>query len=595
MRYLFVWVICLWSVCPVRAEPGRAPGDSPRDSLQQLGMFMQTARRDYPSAIACFRQMLVLDIRGGQYKNTLSDYGEMLNLYFYLGDYLNAMKTTLEGFALAESHSDSMQMARYDNILGYIYEKQGDMGQSAFYYNRYLRWSETVRDKLYIADAYNDIGGLQVSGGHFSDALVSLFKAHALYDQIKDTDRVVYTTYKISQAYKGMRNYRLALVYAAQTLAHVVRAHTCNEYDEAGYYINAGDIYRGLSDLPDAERMTREGLTLSQLICHREDILAALQGLVGIFALQHRYDSAFVYYTHFSALRDSLSSEVSRRQITEIHERYALDKKDKEIQLQKEQLARQRLQRNVLLVAVPSLIAFGILLYNRRRLKQRADDEVRLNRQRSDLFGTIIATQDGERKRIAQDIHDTLGSILSAIKLNLSRLDGPAVTFSPDQAQAYMASLDLLDQASVELRNIARNIMPAGLSKIGLPAALKGLLDNLGASSSLKINYNVHGLEERLPEALEISLYRVLLELINNVIKHARATQLTIQLIRYPTYINIVVEDNGIGLDAPPGIAQGKGMGMNNIMSRINYLKGTIDIDSKRGAGTTVWIDVPCS
>ena len=157
------------------------------------------------------------------------------------------------------------------------------------------------------------------------------------------------------------------------------------------------------------------------------------------------------------------------------------------------------------------------------------------------------------------------------------------------------ASLRLLDQASVELRNIARNIMPAGLSKIGLPAAVKGLLDTLGTSPGLTINYNVHGLEERLPEPLEISLYRVLLELINNVIKHAQATRLTIQLIRYPTYINIVVEDNGIGLDLLPGMGQAKGMGMNNIISRISYLKGTIDIDSKRGAGTTVLIDVPCT
>ncbi|WP_394346396.1 sensor histidine kinase [Dinghuibacter silviterrae] len=179
---------------------------------------------------------------------------------------------------------------------------------------------------------------------------------------------------------------------------------------------------------------------------------------------------------------------------------------------------------------------------------------------------------------------------MSAAKLSLSRLD--KTSFTPSQVQAYQTSLELLDQAAAELRNIARNIMPAGLSKIGLPAAVKGLLDTLGSGPGLSINFNTHGLEERLPEALEISLYRVILELINNVIKHARATRLTVQLIRHPTYINIVVEDDGIGLDPQPGAV--KGIGLNSIISRISYLKGTIDIDSKRGAGTTVLIDIPC-
>ena len=603
MRYLSMLVIFLWlfleggRVLSQGSLPsgGEDHADSLRDNYERLGAFLQVTRRDYPGAIACFQKILALDKSLHRYKLTLDDYQAILNLYFYLGDYPSAMKTTLEGLALVESKADSLQMARYYNTLGFIYERQGDTSQSAYYYNLYLHWSETVRNNRYIADAFDDIAGLQIAARHFPEALSSLFKAYALYSEVQDTDRRVYTAYRISQAYKGMGNYRQALVYASKTMDYVEAANGYNEYDKAGYYINAGEIYEGLHDLGNAERTTRKGLILSQSIQHRENVLAAWQTLAGIFAQQHRYDSAYAYYTLFASLRDSLANDVSRRQIAEIHERYAVDKKDKEIELQKEQLARQSLQRNILLVSTLFLVALIVLLYNRRRLKQRADYEASLNRQRNELFGTIIAAQDGERKRIAQDIHDTLGSILSAAKLNLSRLDGDPSALTPEQTQAYQASLRLLDQASVELRNIARNIMPAGLSKIGLPAAVKGLLDTLGTSPGLTINYNVHGLEERLPEPLEISLYRVLLELINNVIKHAQATRLTIQLIRYPTYINIVVEDNGIGLDLLPGMGQAKGMGMNNIISRISYLKGTIDIDSKRGAGTTVLIDVPCT
>jgi signal transduction histidine kinase len=581
MRYLFCLWLCLWSVW-AHAQEGAVPADSLRARYIRAGVFLQTVRRDYPGALVYYQQMLALDKARHAYKLTLDDYNTILNLYFYMGDYPNAMKTTLEGLALVEGQADSFQMARYYNIQGFIYEKLGDTSQSAYYYNLYLRQSERAHNKSFTADAFDDIGGLQVSGGHYEEALSSLSKAYELYDQVQDTDRLVYTAFKISQAYKGMGKYKQALVYAKRTLSWVDASHIYNEYDKAGYYINAGDIYRGLSDLGNAERMIRQGLVLSQSIQHRENVMEASLALSDIFALKHRYDSAFAYYKQYASLRDSLSNAESRRQIAEMHERYVVDKKDKEIQ-------QKSLERNIFLISTLLLVAFILLLYSRRRLKLRAEREARLNRQKSELFGTIMSVQDGERKRIAQDIHDTLGSILSAAKLSLSRLDKTGLT--PVQVQAYQTSLELLDQAAAELRNIARNIMPAGLSKIGLPAAVKGLLDTLGSSPGLSINFHTHGLDERLPEALEISLYRVILELINNVIKHARATRLTVQLVRHPAYINIVVEDDGIGLDPQPV----NGIGLNSIISRINYLKGSIDIDSKRGAGTTVLIDIPCT
>lgn len=592
--YRFIVYLCLAFWTPPVFSQGEVPVDSLRARYVRLGMFMQITRRDYPSALAYYQKMLDLDKAHDRYRQTIDDYNTILNLYFYTGDYPGAMKVTLEGLALVEQKADSFQVARYWNILGYIYEKTGDTSQSAYYYNLYLRQSEKVRNSRFIADANDDIGGLQLAGGRFRDALGSFSKAHALYYQIGDTDRLVYTAFRISQAYTGLGDYPRALSYAEAALPYVEAGRPCyNEYDKAGYYIKIGEIYQGLADYAKAEGMTRKGLILSESIQHREDVLAAWQGLAGIFARERRYDSAFTYLARFSALRDSLSSEVSRGQIAEIHERYAVDKKDREIGLQREQLDRQKTERNVFLLSSLPLVAIILLLYNRRRLKQRADYERRLNRQRGDLLGAVIEAQDGERKRIAQDIHDTLGSMLSAVKLNLSRLEADTQVLSREQTLAYQTGIRLLDQASTELRNIARNIMPAGLSKIGLPAAVKGFLDTLGASPGLAITYNVHGLDQRLPEALEISLYRILMELINNVIRHAKATQLTIQLIRHPTYVNIVVEDNGIGLElssaGPP-----RGMGMSNIISRINYLKGTIDIDAKRGTGTTVLIDVPC-
>jgi signal transduction histidine kinase len=577
-------VLCLcWLLTggPILFSQQRGGG---KDGLIDSAMYFQEVKRDYPTALTFYRRALALDEAEHEpYCRILGDYAAILNVYFYLGDYPGAMEMVLQKLAVAEDHHDSLQMARSYNTIGFIYYRQGNISKSEVYYSLYLT----------LADAYANMADIGVARGHYGEALSSLFKAYQLYGQLEDTERVVHTAYKISKVYKDMQAYGKALEYAIMTLKDIGTTRY-NEYDRASYYINAGNIYKDLAENDSAVRMTRQGLLVARSIRHREDIIDAWHTLADIYALQHRYDSAYFYYNLYSGLKDSVSNEKSRMEIEEIHEHYAADKKDKEIALQKEQLARQNLLKNILIFSSISLIAFILLLYNRRRLKQRANYEVKLNRQRSDLFGAIIMAQENERKRIAQDIHDTLGSMLSAAKLNLSGLDADKAPFTAEQALKYRASLKLLDEVSAEMRNIAFNLMPAGLSKIGLPAAVKGLLDTLATPSGMTINYSVYGFERRLTEELEISVYRILLELINNVIKHSRATLLTVQLIRYPDYINVVVEDDGIGFDERGAAGQVKGMGLGNILSRVKYLKGGLDIDSKEGAGTTVVIEIPC-
>jgi two-component system NarL family sensor kinase len=578
--------------------------------LTQLGLFSELIKRDYPAAVSEYLQALALDEAEDRYGKTVTDLSQILNLYFYMGDYPDAMKIATRGLALAETRHDTAQIAKYCNTIGFIYCRQGNTAASGKYFDLYLDMSRAAKDSLLMADAYNSIGETRLAERRFWEALSPFFQAYRLYDRLRRSERLAYTSYKISEAYKQMHDYDQALVYSARTLKYVEIAGY-NKYDKACYLINAGDIYKDISRLQEAVTMTSQGLAIAQTIRHREDILDAWHTLSGIYALQHRWDSAYVYYTLYSTLKDSISNENSRREIEEIHERYAADKKDREILLQKEQLARQTLWKNIFIFSALFGIVIVLLLYNRRRLKQRAAYEARLSQQQNDYFYAVIQAQDDERKRIAQDLHDTLGSILSAAKLNLSALgDQPPFTivqhqppfmiaqrqpsFTIAQHERYRMSLTLMDEAVTELRNIAQNLMPASLSRIGLPAAVRGLVDNISPSSGLKINYSTYGLEERLPEAMEISIYRILLELIHNAIRHSGADLLTIQLIRYPRHINIVVEDNGTGFDQEVIAAgHGKGMGMSNIRSRVGYLKGTLEIDSRPGAGTTTVIEVP--
>lgn len=337
-------------------------------------------------------------------------------------------------------------------------------------------------------------------------------------------------------------------------------------------------------------------------IAHNKDTRDAYRALSLTYAGMGKYDSAYVYNVLYNRLKDSIIIERSRREIEEIHTSFEVARKDREIALLHQQqrisrveIARQHIIKNALLLLSLLLGVMILLLYNRRQLQQKNRLQAERNKYHDQLFNIVVTVEDKERKRIAQDIHDSLGSLLSAAKLKLSALDDTKHLLSPAQQQKYETAIFLLDDAVVELRNISHNIMPASLSRLGLIPALTNLFDNLSSSGPL-ISFTSHGFGQRLEETTEISIYRIILELVNNVIKHAAATRCTVQLIRYEDHINTIVEDNGKGFKDSNKLyrSNAMGMGMGNILSRVEYLKGTLEIDSKPYRGTTVIIDVPC-
>ena len=148
-----------------------------------------------------------------------------------------------------------------------------------------------------------------------------------------------------------------------------------------------------------------------------------------------------------------------------------------------------------------------------------------------------------------------------------------------------------MDTTSSEARKISHNLMPGALVKFGLVEALQDFCNNISTSNSLKIEFQSFGIEKRLPEAMEIMIYRIVQELINNTIKHASASEAIVQLMGSEKGLHLTVEDNGIGFD--PEKLKNPGVGINNIRSRVEYLNGILEYDSEIGVGTTVNVEVP--
>ena len=161
---------------------------------------------------------------------------------------------------------------------------------------------------------------------------------------------------------------------------------------------------------------------------------------------------------------------------------------------------------------------------------------------------------------------------------------------TPDNMVVFERSLDMIDTSIQELRRVAHNMMPEILLKYGLDEAVKEYCNKINATGLIKINYQSHGLENRVEKTEEIIVYRIIQELLNNILKHSGATEGFVQLVRQENRLNIVVEDNGRGFEVEHA-ANKKGAGLSNIRSRVDYLKGQLEIHSEPGKGTLVNIE----
>jgi signal transduction histidine kinase len=202
----------------------------------------------------------------------------------------------------------------------------------------------------------------------------------------------------------------------------------------------------------------------------------------------------------------------------------------------------------------------------------------------------LMQAQDNERKRIASDLHDSLGSLLSSVRLRFNGLQHEFFQKVPEKAQRFNDSLKLLDEAIHELREISHNMLPVSLSRFGLRSALQTFVAQVNASGQLNVDLQILGLEARLPEEMEVRVYRICQELVQNVIKHAQATTLRIQIILHNDSLNVTVEDNGVGLMKD---SMHRGFGFSTIQSNVDLFKGTFGIESQPGKGCLVLIDLP--
>ncbi|MCP9770720.1 sensor histidine kinase [Lacihabitans sp. LS3-19] len=523
------------------------------------------------------------------------------------GRYFSLINNALKVLTYADKNSDWQYYAFCLRSVGGAYLWLEKPKEALEYYNSFFSFSKnrvnqkfsTVHSKSLktlsttINDAYTEIGIVNIKLlNEGKKALENFEIASKRYAAIKDSFGLAYLgSYKALALEKFLRNKEAET--GLDFSINYLKNHN-GEYLLGDAYNNASQYYLKLKNFDKAE----EYALLARNIAEKTGVFFSIRDankiLYEINKADGRYKDALEHHILYSAIKDSMSEVNFEDKMKVI--RYEFDTENQKQELEKKILENQKknyLIYSLLFGMVAALVIGFIVIRNMNYKRKLTEKEMERLQQERQLLATnsVLKGQEEERSRLARDLHDGLGGLLSGIKLNLSSIPGNVV-LSNQNAQVFSKTITQLDNAITELRRVAHSMLPESLLKFGLKDAISDYCEGINQAGKLKIHFQTFGLDGfNLEQSTEITLYRIIQELLNNVIKHAEASEAFVQIVRTEGTLTITVEDDGKGFDSSK-LRELKGIGINNIENRVEYLKGKMEIQTESGKGTSTIIEI---
>jgi signal transduction histidine kinase len=370
----------------------------------------------------------------------------------------------------------------------------------------------------------------------------------------------------------------------------------------SGYH-RLGQTHHELEDYHNAIHAWESGLALDQKVQGGGFRLVFSQELARTYQQIGDYRQAYHYLDMHRGVSDSLSNLENMRKIDRLQIQFETVQKENTIQKQQYAINQQARQQRMFLIFAGVFVFFGLviisILRSRLRLqrmmtyqqKKLHNTELERLKQESRLaaLNAMYEGQEEERKRVASDLHDGLGALLTTIKLQLQHVfeRNEDLNKSIDVVKTH----EMLDSACDEVRRISHNMMPHALFKMGLDAAIQDLVNTIHRSHEMEISFQNLVPLIKLKKGSEISIYRIIQELLQNVIKHAQARQVIVQISQHNGTFSLVVEDDGTGFHVSD--RHQEGVGLESVQSRVRFMNGKTTLHSEPGIGTTISIDIP--
>jgi len=548
-----------------------------------------------------------------------------------------------EGLENAEVFSDTTLISGILNSLGNLKHRQSEYESALDYYMRRVHFIK-ANDLSALAVNYNNIGRIHESIDNNEKAIEYFSKALDIHHMLGNDRLECGTLINLGIAYFNISDFIKALDCYQESL--LIASVLEDRIMLSIIYENIGNIYKEQEDYEEARRSFQKALVLSEQLKDDYGVASISRNLGETYLNQQKYDLAlpnllksqelaesaggksfllnskrllaktyhemgqfalaYSYLSEYQTLKDTLFNATKNKQIQELQTKYETEKKDSEIsilktekELQESKLFQARIVRNtsIIIGLLTGLLAFMFVRSNRLKMKaakevSQKNEEISKQKllqlekdKKLEILHAVITGEENERQRIAKDLHDGLSGMLAAAKMQFDQ----AANFQKNltTTDAYNDALQILEEANREVRRVAHNMMPEILVKFGIIEALNSFINNIRSAHNLHIEFIHLGDLDTLSHQAKLSTYRIIQELIHNIVKHSGAKNVLIQLEISEEMLLVTVEDDGVGFDFDEKLSS-KGIGISNILSRISYLGGEISFDTTPGKGTSV-------
>jgi len=568
-------------------------------ALRCVGAVLYNAKQDYAQAKSCFQKALTY------IPNLPKDNEHVLRLYECLGNvYLieNAYDSATFFYFKVLDASDKKGIAdtslHHMNVyagLSIAFSELGKLNECLDYAERFRNLAITKKDTLMFALSYAIPGQAYANKkdkASRDSAIDYTNRAISLYKKITVARYLVVAYYIMGNVLVEENSTDKARKYFDSALVLSKKSGI----EDLNLYKGMGVLEYNIGNFGKAIFYFNKVLQSNSKTRLRINELDAYKFLSDIYKRKRHYQKALYYKNRYVQLYDSFMNDKMIHAISELEVKYRTIEKDKKITESNFQLslAENRINRSntriIIFISGGLILAITmIMIFQKQRLLlQRA--RMGQQKQKLEQLKGTIDSEEKERSRIGRQLHDDIMVELSVVKMGLSAL--PISHPEIRHTESYQNLVEQLNNTSRKLRQTAHNLMPDVLLEEGLVPAVAYFCNNIKKMTGLQIHFQYYGNIPRLPADSEVNIYRIIQELVQNIIKHAKAQTALVQLNYYEKTLSVTVEDDGIGFETKQG-SGGSTMGLVSIQTRIKALNGVIDFHSRTPHGTSVNIALP--
>lgn len=570
-------------------------------ALQYSGIVMHDQGEFY-QAMRFYNKAVYAYQKANSENGVATTYNNMGNSYLYLGDFKEAIRYYTLAQPFLEKQNRPEQLVVIMGNLGDCYRQLNDYTAMLSVARRSYFYAKQLDDAQEIANAGITLGTALHLNGRSDSAAFYLNKSLNIGTSLNDPLLKYYAHMDLATIDRDRLQFSEALMRADSVMAMAEAVQI--DYLKVGALNLRGDCLMDAGQMEQAFAEFSQALALSKSNGALKLQQEAVDRLYRWYVKKGDTTHALEYRNQWVVLNDSLYNEDKAKQIALIRTIYETEEKEKMIAEEKAMNAEKDVKiktRNAYLIGAAALliiiIALAWSMVSRQRNKRRlAEQEVKLQAARNEALQrekevvqmrSLIEGQEQERHRLGRELHDGLGGMLSAARMQLSQLRDQR---SANHSRESLNALDhLITESAKEMRSISHNLAPEGLDKLGLAESIRSFCGRV-STNELPIAFELHGDAWAPHVANDIVVYRLVQELVNNAMKHAKAASCFVVVSYMSDSLLITVEDDGVGMDTSR-ISASKGM--SNLHARISFLDGKFDLISSPGKGTSINLTIP--